>query len=167
MRLLNRPASPFDTPSFLFELSSSPIRFLAQRLNHLILSFRRPSVESNPSVPRVCLICLSDTHTKKTVIPDGDVLIHAGDLTNAGSVAEIQEQIDWLASLPHPHKIVIAGVCTCRSLFALGFVPGFYCSKLLSRIMTAISILDPGPLWTMNEELTSGRSITCNTLVFG
>lgn len=37
------------------------------------------------------------------------MLIHAGDLTNAGTVKEIQAQIDWLASLPHKEKIVIAG----------------------------------------------------------
>jgi hypothetical protein len=37
------------------------------------------------------------------------VLIHAGDLTNNGSVEEIQKQLDWLASLPHREKIVIAG----------------------------------------------------------
>jgi predicted phosphohydrolase len=36
-------------------------------------------------------------------------LIHAGDLTNAGTVEEIQAQLNWLASLPHKEKIVIAG----------------------------------------------------------
>lgn len=36
-------------------------------------------------------------------------MIHAGDLTNDGTIAEIQAQIDWLDSLPHPHKIAIAG----------------------------------------------------------
>lgn len=37
------------------------------------------------------------------------MLIHAGDLTNAGTAQEIQAQLDWLASLPHREKIVIAG----------------------------------------------------------
>lgn len=36
-------------------------------------------------------------------------MIHAGDLTNAGTVKEIQAQLDWLASLPHREKILIAG----------------------------------------------------------
>ncbi|KAL8821364.1 MAG: hypothetical protein Q9223_000560 [Gallowayella weberi] len=44
-----------------------------------------------------------------TSIPEGDVLIHAGDLGNQGTAAEIQDQIDWIASLPHAYKIVIAG----------------------------------------------------------
>jgi hypothetical protein len=30
-------------------------------------------------------------------------------LTNNGTLAEIQIELDWLASLPHKHKIVIAG----------------------------------------------------------
>jgi hypothetical protein len=37
------------------------------------------------------------------------VLIHAGDLTNKGNIAELQAQIDWLSSLPHRHKVAIAG----------------------------------------------------------
>ncbi|KAL8832242.1 MAG: hypothetical protein Q9170_004963 [Blastenia crenularia] len=52
---------------------------------------------------------MAHTHTKQTTIPDGDVLIHAGDLANQGTAVEIQKQIDWIASLPHRHKIVIAG----------------------------------------------------------
>ncbi len=35
--------------------------------------------------------------------------MHAGDLTNDGTVTEIQDQIDWISSLPYEHKIVIAG----------------------------------------------------------
>lgn len=37
------------------------------------------------------------------------MLIHAGDLTNAGTVKDIQAQLDWLASLPHKEKIIICG----------------------------------------------------------
>ncbi len=57
------------------------------------------------------IVCISDTHfypvTKE--IPDGDVLIHAGDLTTSGSLTQITKAGDWLASLPHRHKLVIAG----------------------------------------------------------
>lgn len=42
-------------------------------------------------------------------IPNGDLLIHAGDLTNDGTLEDIQKQIDWLNSLPHKEKIVICG----------------------------------------------------------
>ena len=39
----------------------------------------------------------------------GDILVHAGDLSQFGTFAEIQAQLSWLASQPHPHKIAIAG----------------------------------------------------------
>jgi hypothetical protein len=54
-------------------------------------------------------VCISDTHTQTCNIPDGDILIHAGDMTNKGTVAEIQSHVDWLDSLPHAHKVAIAG----------------------------------------------------------
>lgn len=56
------------------------------------------------------LVCLSDTHGRHDVhVPDGDVLVHAGDLTGSGSLAEIAKAHAWLADLPHAHKVVIAG----------------------------------------------------------
>ena len=38
-------------------------------------------------------VCISDTHTKHYAlkIPDGDVLIHAGDFTYGGQPKEIDE----------------------------------------------------------------------------
>jgi Icc-related predicted phosphoesterase len=59
----------------------------------------------------VRLVCISDTHNlhDRIAIPDGDVLIHAGDMTNTGSLEEIAACIEFLAALPHRHKVVIAG----------------------------------------------------------
>ncbi|KAJ3554470.1 hypothetical protein NPX13_g10602 [Xylaria arbuscula] len=37
-----------------------------------------------------------------------DILIHAGDLTQSGTLAELQAAIAWLRQQPHPIKIVIA-----------------------------------------------------------
>jgi len=55
-------------------------------------------------------VCVSDTHTKTTFkVPDGDVLIHAGDFTYTGTQREVQCFADWLSKLPHKHKVVIAG----------------------------------------------------------
>jgi hypothetical protein len=59
---------------------------------------------------------MSDTHAKvgggkflPFVVPDGDVLLHAGDFTDLGSIPEIIAFNDWLGTLPHKHKVVIAG----------------------------------------------------------
>lgn len=55
------------------------------------------------------VVCISDTHTSQPTVPDGDILIHAGDLTHSGTFDEIQAALSWLRGLPHPHKIAIGG----------------------------------------------------------
>jgi Icc-related predicted phosphoesterase len=58
------------------------------------------------------VVCISDTHSKhkELIVPDGDVLIHAGDFTYFGSsIKEVESFNTWLGKLPHKHKIVIAG----------------------------------------------------------
>ena len=56
------------------------------------------------------IVFISDTHGKhrKVDIPDGDIFIHAGDVTN-GREAEILDFLNWLAELPHTYKIFIGG----------------------------------------------------------
>ena len=55
--------------------------------------------------------CISDTHCnyKQLVIPDGDVLIHAGDIDAYQYSSELKDFNKWLGRLPHKYKIVIAG----------------------------------------------------------
>jgi len=57
------------------------------------------------------IVCVSDTHAnhRKTVIPDGDLLLHAGDLTGHGRLEDVEDFDRWLGTLPHRHKVVIAG----------------------------------------------------------
>src|ERR1700753_2277479 len=62
-----------------------------------------------PSQTPVTVVCVSDTHNKTPQIPDGDIFLHAGDLTINGTFTELQAQLHWINTLPHRHKIVIAG----------------------------------------------------------
>ena len=57
------------------------------------------------------LVLISDTHEQhdEIKIPDGDVLIHAGDATWIGAPKAVKKFNEWMTSLPHKHKIVIAG----------------------------------------------------------
>ncbi len=57
------------------------------------------------------IVALADTHTYQAdlVVPEGDVLIHAGDMCRTGSLEELTAARDFLAALPHRHKIIIAG----------------------------------------------------------
>lgn len=107
MLSLRQPESPFDPPSLLSVFLSSPVKFLLRAL-HSLFSFLRPRPKA--SSPPIRIVCISDTHCNtRSDIPDGDLLIHAGDLTNAGTPTELQAQIDWLSTLPHPYKIAISG----------------------------------------------------------
>ena len=60
-------------------------------------------------MPRI--VCLSDTHNchEQICVPDGDILIHAGDATIRGTIDEIVLFNEWFAALPHHHKIFVAG----------------------------------------------------------
>ncbi|MBI5494021.1 MAG: metallophosphatase domain-containing protein [Deltaproteobacteria bacterium] len=57
------------------------------------------------------IVCISDTHNRleRMEIPDGDVLLHAGDATMAGKAEELEHFNTALGRLPHPHKVFIAG----------------------------------------------------------
>lgn len=57
------------------------------------------------------LVAISDTHGQhdRLVVPPGDVLVHAGDLTKRGDLKEVAKLAAWLARQPHRHKVVIAG----------------------------------------------------------
>jgi hypothetical protein len=106
MLFLGKPRDIFDPPTRLERILAAPVKYLITTAYKITNILRCLPPSSNS---RVRIVCISDTHTNTLDIPSGDILIHAGDLTNAGTIAEIQAQIDWLASLPHKHKIAIAG----------------------------------------------------------
>lgn len=57
------------------------------------------------------IVCVSDTHNcnEAIAVPDGDLIIHAGDATVNGTEAEVEAFIDWFSNLPHERKIFVAG----------------------------------------------------------
>ena len=63
-------------------------------------------------------MCISDTHSQvehaedpaSFSVPDGDVLIHAGDMTQWGEVPKVKEFNDWMGTLPHKFKARIFSV---------------------------------------------------------
>lgn len=57
------------------------------------------------------IVVISDTHTfeDRITVPDGDVLIHAGDATIEGTPAEVVAFGKWFDAQPHRHKIFVAG----------------------------------------------------------
>lgn len=57
-------------------------------------------------------VAISDTHNKHNQIedlPDGDVLLHAGDFTGLGRSGEMKSFSRWLHRQPFEHKVIISG----------------------------------------------------------
>ena len=128
-----RRTSPWDPPTPFDHLLISPIQgltfFFYRRIllplhgtpagvryyHHYypsVVHNRVSSPKPDNGVDGIRIVCLSDTHTnalKEGDIPEGDVLIHAGDLTNKGTAEEINAQLDWLRGLPHQWKVVVGG----------------------------------------------------------
>ena len=57
------------------------------------------------------LVCLSDTHGahEDVGVPEGDVLIHAGDFCQEGRLEEVEPFLDWFGNQPCDEKILVAG----------------------------------------------------------
>ena len=71
---------------------------------------------------------LSDTHGKHRQLgplPAGDVIVHSGDFTFAGSEEEAFDFINWYCDLPCRHKIFMAG--NPERLSVLSHLPHLRC----------------------------------------
>lgn len=73
------------------------------------LEYDPATLSPRPSDEWTRFVCISDTHSMKFNVPDGDVLLHSGDLTNTGTVEDFKKTMEWLYNLPHKIKIIIAG----------------------------------------------------------
>ncbi|TVY41574.1 putative rhamnogalacturonate lyase C [Lachnellula occidentalis] len=82
-----------------------PLESIANKLR----SWTLPVPSTSKTDHLTCIICISDTHNTKPSLPEGDILLHAGDLSQYGLFDEIQAQLDWLNAQPHRYKIIIAG----------------------------------------------------------
>ncbi|KAH9997529.1 Metallo-dependent phosphatase-like protein [Russula vinacea] len=103
----------------------------------VVHDFYGNDVPPHPGQGWTRFVCVSDTHSRTFPLPEGDVLIHAGDLCSWGSVKQLQVTMDWLVSLPHPKKIVIAGTMTLsyRSLYRLCHRLTQFCDVSKARSM--------------------------------
>ncbi|CAM1501456.1 Fc.00g034400.m01.CDS01 [Cosmosporella sp. VM-42] len=108
-RLGLRRSSIWEPYTILDYLLSSPLVYFSIKFYYFILFLRACPVYPPKDKHALRIVCIADTHNQTVTIPDGDILIHAGDLTDGGTVAELNIQFDWLRSQPHPVKVVVAG----------------------------------------------------------
>src|SRR5512134_3637155 len=59
----------------------------------------------------VRIVAVADTHLYHAdlAVPDGDVFVHAGDMCRGGDLDELAATAAWIGTLPHRHKLVVAG----------------------------------------------------------
>ena len=57
------------------------------------------------------IVAISDTHERhgNLVLPEGDVLVHAGDLTGNGNMTALVRVAEWIQQQPFRHRVCIAG----------------------------------------------------------
>ncbi|MFD1770646.1 metallophosphatase domain-containing protein [Sphingobacterium suaedae] len=57
------------------------------------------------------IVAISDTHGKHRdlKIPDGDILIHAGDVTRGGTKEQVVDFLNWFTGQKHVQKIFVPG----------------------------------------------------------
>ncbi len=57
------------------------------------------------------LIFISDTHGchRELNLPEGDMIIHAGDICNQGNVSHVEDFLQWYSDLDYKYKIFIQG----------------------------------------------------------
>ena len=109
-RLGLRRSMIWERPTILDEFLDSPLQAIVWRLYLVVLWLRGIPVMPPKNRQPIKVVCISDTHDAITTnVPDGDLLIFAGDSSNDGSAASIQAQLDWLDSLPHQHKVFVCG----------------------------------------------------------
>jgi len=116
--------------------SDNPTEFWAERVGSAtVMRFKTRNPKDPAPAGKARIVCISDTHSMTShmnrSVPDGDVLIHAGDFTRCGHLQEVRQFNTWLGSLPHPHKIVVAGN------HEISFDPNFKGHKNLSNVKGA------------------------------
>lgn len=147
---------PFVSPPY------KPSRF--ERVAQWLLPAGSSPLDACEDHPPVTVVCASDTHNSKPSLPNGDILLHAGDLSQYGTFAEIQAQLNWLSALPHAHKIVVAG--NHDLLLDHSFVTA-YPDRELGKPGKSRADLDWGDIVYLQDSFTSLQVGARTITVFG
>jgi predicted phosphodiesterase len=101
--------------------------------------------EKHNSIGRTRIVCVSDTHGYTPQdgvfkLPKGDILIHAGDLSNQGSMTELRRSVEWIQNADFEVKIVVAGLLPYTMIKVFGFKAYNLLIDLGEEIMISPSI---------------------------
>lgn len=88
---------------------------MESRNSKVYLEYDPAALPDKPDASWTRFVLISDTHNATFDIPDGDVLLHSGDLTELGRYEELRRTMEWLYKQPHNTKMWIS--------FAIAFLP--------------------------------------------
>ncbi|KAK6542032.1 hypothetical protein TWF694_007803 [Orbilia ellipsospora] len=106
--------------------SRSPCRHRTKHRSSYRQRNHTPSPPPPPNTVKTTFLIVSDTHNIlpeksrhrdapfRTPFPKTDVFIHAGDMTQQGSLHALKKQIAWITDVPAELKIIIAGNHDCK-----------------------------------------------------
>ncbi|KDQ60608.1 hypothetical protein JAAARDRAFT_151133 [Jaapia argillacea MUCL 33604] len=106
MQLLTEHLSSRRTARHTLNTADIPSKLTASRAT---VYLQYDEVPPHPGDCWTRFVCISDTHSHKYVVPPGDVLLHSGDLCSYGALDTLTPTMEWLMTLSHPMKIIIAG----------------------------------------------------------
>ncbi|KIJ66659.1 hypothetical protein HYDPIDRAFT_127870 [Hydnomerulius pinastri MD-312] len=95
----------FAPPS---QYSTEPVQ-LATHNGTIYTAYDPTNPPPHPGEGYTRFVCISDTHSQTFEVPEGDVLLHSGDLSKLGRYEDLEVTMNWLGELRHPVKIIIAG----------------------------------------------------------
>lgn len=83
------------------------------------------------------IVAISDSHNRhqKLQLPEGDMLIHAGDVTSQGKQSQVEDFLKWFSKQPHKYKIFIAG----NHDFFFERMPEDYIQRLIPENVTYLN----------------------------
>jgi Icc-related predicted phosphoesterase len=57
------------------------------------------------------IVAISDSHGqhREIILPEADMIIHAGDVSSVGRKTEVEDFLDWFSKLPYKHRVFIPG----------------------------------------------------------
>jgi predicted phosphohydrolase len=116
-------------------------------------------MEKKMDTATVRFVVLSDTHNQhdRITVPDGDVLLHLGDVADKGQLTHIRSFAPWFSQLPHGSKFIIPGNHdrVLGSPDAINLAEEYQnierCKLLLDETVTVHNIRIHGTSWDSSE----------------
>lgn len=90
----------------------------------------------------ITIVGIADTHMSHEEVcpPEGDILVVAGDFLGHGHMNELHAFNRWIGTLPHRHKIVVAGNHDLVCQESPGLIKGFLTNAIYLN-MEAVEVL--------------------------